>query len=718
MNVHLLTAPTATEFTNRTDLLSEAVLQTVYHPNLGVLSLAAVLEGRGYIPKVTSLNQFFHSYVERGGSSFPEFEQLAIRHIAASESDVFGFSTICSSYPLTLRLAKGVKALRPDSTIVLGGPQASVVDRETLTAFPFVDFILRGEAERSLPNFLEELSDHRDFSSVPGLTYRAPFGPVRNGNPPVIEDLESLPLPAYHLTGELDRLDWASLDAGRGCPFACTFCSTNDFFRRRFRLKSPARLLEEMHALEAKYGIRKFDLVHDMFTVDRKRVTAFCEALLADGGGYQWICSARTDCIDEALVDLMVAAGCIGLFFGIESGSARIQRIMDKNLDPKRALEMVAYADRKGIKTTVSLIMGFPEETWEDIGESVAFYMHSLRCAKSSPQLNLLAPLAETPLYTRHQDELTLTELCSDMSHQGRGQDEADLEMIRRYPRIFPNFYVIRTPFLDRDCLTELREFFIMAGEHLGWLMVALHRAQPNLVNLFFRWREHRISIHAGLQGTAVREYYLGEDSRKDFIGFMSLIAGEYADRGVAAMLEYYENSLSAEKLQPPRCWRAYHSIPVSQWRSDDIPARRGGAIVIEAKWDLPKVIASLRGGEEPEFEGVARYYFRQPVSDALARVAGISPLAAAALLLCDGDSNLEQFMYTLSDRFPTLDAPGDRRLASLELLKGLYAKGYVEMFRIAPAAEASHEGGEFIREYRDPRVVASAQNTLLSQEA
>jgi len=139
---------------------------------------------------------------------------------------------------------------------------------------------------------------------------------------------------------------------------------------------------------------------------------------------------------------------------------------------------------------------------------------------------------------------------------------------------------------------------------------------------------------------------------------------------------------------------------------------------VVGAQWDLPKVIASLRGGEEPEFEGVARYYFRQPVSDALARVAGISPLAAAALLLCDGDSNLEQFMYTLSDRFPTLDAPGDRRLASLELLKGLYAKGYVEMFRIAPAAEASHEGGEFIREYRDPRVVASAQNTLLSQEA
>ena len=64
-------------------------------------------------------------------------------------STLYGFSSICSSYPLTIRIARVLKMLRPESTILLGGPQASVVDMQTLAAFPFVDLVLRGEAERS-----------------------------------------------------------------------------------------------------------------------------------------------------------------------------------------------------------------------------------------------------------------------------------------------------------------------------------------------------------------------------------------------------------------------------------------------------------------------------------------------------------------------------------------------------------------------------------------
>src|ERR1700691_2551884 len=170
------------------------------------------------------------------------------------------FFFLARAPPFPLRIAKLVKAIRPNSTILIGGPQASVVAEPTLRAFPFVDFILRGETEESLPIFLEELSGQRRLDQVPGLAYRSVWGVQLNPNAPVITDLDALPFPAYHLTGELRGEHAASLELGRGCPFACTFCSTNDYFRRKFRLKSPARMLADMRAVAARYGFRTFEL--------------------------------------------------------------------------------------------------------------------------------------------------------------------------------------------------------------------------------------------------------------------------------------------------------------------------------------------------------------------------------------------------------------------------------------------------------------------------
>ena len=176
-----------------------------------------------------------------------------------------------------------------------------------------------------MPNLLDQLDGDRRLDLVAGLTYRCALQAQRNANANVIEDLDALPSPAYHLTGELHRARRASLELGRGCPFACTFCSTNDFFRRNFRLRSPERLLHDMRSIAAAYSIRDFELVHDMFTVDRRRVAA-CQAMIASGEGFTWSCSARTDRIDEELLDLMARSGCRGIFFGVEAGSQRMQR--------------------------------------------------------------------------------------------------------------------------------------------------------------------------------------------------------------------------------------------------------------------------------------------------------------------------------------------------------------------------------------------------------
>src|SRR5271166_1575357 len=350
MNVCLVTAPVATEFKERDEIDSCLSEPAVSGPQLGILTLAAVLEARNVSVRIVDLDQAYLAY-------------LASCDRERSFADVYGLSSLCGSYPLTIRIALAVKAARPESQILLGGPQATVVDRETLAAFPFIDLILRGEAETTLPVLLAELAGDRQLQRVPSLTYRIQSEPHRNPSAPIIEDLDTLPAPAYHLAGGLHGVPRASLELGRGCPFACTFCSTNDFFRRKFRLRSPGRVIRDMREIANRYGIREFELVHDMFTVDRRRVVSFCEAMLASGDGFQWACSARTDCVDDELLDLMARAGCNGIFYGVEAGSPRMQTVIDKHLDMEQVRQVIAATEHFDMNSTVSLITGFPEET-------------------------------------------------------------------------------------------------------------------------------------------------------------------------------------------------------------------------------------------------------------------------------------------------------------------------------------------------------------------
>src|SRR5215831_14185289 len=337
MRVCLVGAPTAHEFDDTAMGEADALRAIAEHAPLGVLSLAAVLEERGLCPDVVDLNRLYYDFRRKNETQANDFSGFAAAYFRERHYDFIGFGSVCSSYPVTLRVACEVKRQQPDSVVAFGGPQASAVDVATLEAYAPIDLIVRGEAEQTLPQLLDALAQDHALDDVPGITYRRGGKISRTPDGGGITDLDNLPFPAFHLLPDLEKCRFMPLELGRGCPFSCTFCSTNDFFRRRFRLKSPKRMLEEMRRIKATYGHDTFELVHDMFTVDRKRVVAFCEALLQSPDKFYWGCSARTDCIDEELIELMASAGCRGIFFGIETGSARMQKIIDKHLDIERA---------------------------------------------------------------------------------------------------------------------------------------------------------------------------------------------------------------------------------------------------------------------------------------------------------------------------------------------------------------------------------------------
>jgi hypothetical protein len=711
MNICLINAGTGTEFSDATEFKLDNLRLESSEPQLGILGLAAVLESQRCTPVLVDLNRSFYDYADLvGEEGIDGFAEVAAAQISSIDADVYGFGSICSAYPLTIRIAKAVKALRPDSAIVFGGPQASVVSDQTLAAFPFVDFVLRGEAEQTLPRLLEELSGERKFDRVPGLTHRSVWGIQHNPDGPLILDLDVLPLPAYHLTDELRGETRAALELGRGCPFACTFCSTNDFFRRKFRLRSPQRVLQDMRAIEAEYAIRDFNLVHDMFTVDAKRVKAFCHELIDSGEGYTWACSARTDCVDEELIELMAAAGCSGMFFGVETGSERMQGIIDKHLDTRRAHQIIDIAEHAGIHSTISLIVGFPQENRDDLNDTMQMFMHSARTPLSSPQINLLAPLANTPLHREYKDVMTLDLLCSDMSHQGRKQHAEDMELIRKYPDIFPNFYLLPTPDLDRGMLLELRELTLAAESRFRWLLGAADQASSGILDVCSEWIARREELYPSLAGSDLRHYYRMPQFATDFVAFLR---GQAV--GSDPLLQAFLDFEDAVKASPGTdsslvsCTVPLRKGDPLEW--SDIPMRTRDSRVVPLTGDFDEMVNAVKNRAETDWKRSCQYYVVEQADDANP-ISHVSTRIAKILEACNGQRTMSQVVSHLSAE--DMDVPKSQLdYTVVRLVEKAWTAGLVAIFRTSSEAVESHVAGSGLAEYDDRSAAASVQNQV-----
>ncbi|HEV2992398.1 MAG TPA: radical SAM protein [Candidatus Angelobacter sp.] len=659
MKVCLISAPTASQFgQGSVDDMEAARIMGELAP-VGILSLAAVLEAKGLQPEVVDLNRLYYSWSKDSNRNKTDFCSFAGDYFASRDFDLLGFSTVCSSYPLTLRIATEVKRAHPHSVIVLGGPQASVVDVATMRAFPAIDLVVRGEAEQTLPDLVDALARAGSLAAIPGITFRHEGIPVRTADAPLVLDLDALPFPAFHLFPDVRFCRHFPLELGRGCPFACTFCSTNDFFRRRFRLKSPGHTIAEMLRVKQMYGINSFELVHDMFTVDRKRVVEFCEALLQCGEEFTWGCSARTDCVDEDLIALMAKAGCRGIFFGIETGSARMQKIIDKGLELNDSAERVRSCDKFKINTAVSLMAGFPEETMSDLRDSAAFFVDSLRYDHADPQLSILAPLADTPIQRQHKDSLILNDDVADMSYRGWPQEPQDHAMIVEHPGIFSSFYSVPMPFVDREFLKELRDFLLCGMRAFRRLLLGLHQDSGNVVDVFQQWQQWRKSHGIHLSNGNRIAYYVQGGFPSDFLQFVRLryipttskapLAITTLVECEAALLDHDRESDAIRHNQKQVLDETDIEGVLS---SDSRPQLLPGLQVIKVQADYQEIIRRLR--RKTPLNDVPN----QPVKLAIrkaslgpAEVRQLSPLSAELLDLCNGTLTVNEIAAEFQQR-------------------------------------------------------------------
>jgi len=380
-------------------------------PPQGLLSVAAVLEEERIPVTILDCNASQCAWSDVGD------------FIEEAEPDMVGASAMTPFFSPAARVMSLAKAIDPKVVTVLGGSHVTFLPQETLLNRPEIDFVVRGEGERTLVNLIRCLEEDDDLSRVEGIAFRQGDQVVQTPLPPPL-DLDTLPLPAYHLV-PTERYHFeflgkfATPEASRGCPHRCTFCSEWRFWGEGWRPRNPEMVVEELELLHRKYGRESFWFTDDCFNVDGDHMRAICEGILARGLRISWFYQGRADLLMKYadLLPLMRESGNLMTQLGIEASTDSELDSLHKRLTVEEIETAVRLLKENDIVCQGLFITG----TKTDDGPSI---VHKLRFAKwldvDFPIFAVYTPFPGSDVYEEARREGLLEGLEYseyDMSH-------------------------------------------------------------------------------------------------------------------------------------------------------------------------------------------------------------------------------------------------------------------------------------------------------------
>lgn len=355
---------------------------------LGLAYLGAVAEQAGHSVTVIDCQG------ER--LNYESFRQ----RIAGVPSDVVGVTSTTLLYNSAKTIMEVAKEVHPNAINMIGGSHVSFWDENALKETKAFDLIVRKEGELTFLELLDRIQANKGFEDVLGTTVRTKNGIQRNEDRPFLHDLDSLPSPAYHLL-PLDSYHRMGktifpIVTSRGCVQWCDFCSTVRMFGRGYRVRSPKKVVDDMEMLHSKYGESQFTFYDDAFTINRNHTLEMCADIKARKLDVEWDCETRVDAVDKELLEKMRDAGCITIWFGVESGSEKILDKMHKKINREQVREAFKMAQKAGMMTIASAVIGFPGETEETAWETINF-INSLN--PDDIGCYIATPYPGTPMY-------------------------------------------------------------------------------------------------------------------------------------------------------------------------------------------------------------------------------------------------------------------------------------------------------------------------------
>jgi radical SAM superfamily enzyme YgiQ (UPF0313 family) len=415
----------------------------VIEPPLGPLYIASALEKCG-------VEVDFRDYQLVPGASC--FSGQSLADAMAGHAAVVAISCFVDMLPTVVDATRRLKELRPDTTIILGGPGPSASATRLVELYPWIDGVVRGEGEETIQEWVDRRNGKtRPLGPIAGMVVRQDgdvvVGPDRARN----LEIDLIPRPAYHL------VDWSAYSQGRvittrGCAYRCSFCDVTALWGNRSVYREIDDVIDEMERLQEACGINAVGIVDDTFVQDRKRVRLFCNRLIERRSGIKWNCFSRINLMSPDLVELMAKAGCNSVFYGIDSGSPAVLARTHKMVRSEDVEPVVRYSSEAFDRVEASFIWGYPFESLDDFRMTLDLAAAVSRYApRVNVQLHMLSPLPNSPIYREHTGPLLEPEaedrlwlLLPSVFLDERAEELRTL--VRSAPDVYPGFYAFPTP--------------------------------------------------------------------------------------------------------------------------------------------------------------------------------------------------------------------------------------------------------------------------------
>lgn len=362
-----------------------AFVQNIAFEYLGVMYLSAMLKKHGHAAEMF----------------IPGDEESALREIEAFSPDVIGFPCTTGAHIWALDFA-GKARKRTGAVILFGGAHATYFPE--IINEPQVDAICRGEGEYAVLDLADKIDSGKDISDTLNCWVKKDGRVVRNGQRPLVENLDDLPFPDRDLYVRkypyLDRTQKAFI-GGRGCPFDCTFCFNHALIKlyqgkgKAVRYRSVENLIAEIKEVRQRYRLKTVYLQDDTFIINKKWVSRFVSVYPREVG-LPFVCLIRADLADEETIRGLAGAGCKNVFFGVETGGEDLRNtLLKKKVTDEEIRKAAGLLKRYRISFRTYNILGLPGETYEDALRTVSL---NAEIGTDYPWCSLFHPFPGTEL--------------------------------------------------------------------------------------------------------------------------------------------------------------------------------------------------------------------------------------------------------------------------------------------------------------------------------
>jgi radical SAM superfamily enzyme YgiQ (UPF0313 family) len=325
--------------------------------------IEAVPSGLFYVGAVLKENHYDVEILN--WHDFQKLHEKIKESIVSINPDVIGMSIVHANRWGGIEIAGIAKKINPDVKIVFGGIGATFLYEHLLTHFRDIDFCVIGEGEYVFLQLVQWLEKKEELipETIPGIAYRRQGKIVCNPQSNFIKNLDQLPDPSRYFT-------FQHVCLSRGCPGNCTFCGSPQFWKHRVRFHSANYFVDQLERLYRK-GVTFFYVSDDTFALKKDLVIHVCEEICRRKLLISWAAICRVADIDEDVLYWMRKAGCVQISYGVESGSEKIRKYLNKPIKPEMFKKAFSMTTAHGILPRAYFIYGCPEETWDTIQETL-----------------------------------------------------------------------------------------------------------------------------------------------------------------------------------------------------------------------------------------------------------------------------------------------------------------------------------------------------------